>query len=111
MDAISKFSKFRVNISSIKTDASNTVYMLIEQKGFLSGIRRIFEEELTNNGFKDYELLVKWNHFYVECNYLNKIHSEPLNNQISPNFVKVNSIKICCVTDKKIINSIKFKNI
>lgn len=109
---ISKLETFRVNISKFKNDSNKNLYMLIEQKGFLCTIQRIFEEELIQNKIKNYEILSKWDHFYID--YANSKNNIDINSNINfPNFIKVNSVNICTVSYKKIniIDSINLRNI
>lgn len=110
---ISKLETFRVGISRFKSDSNKSLYVLIEQKGFLRTVQRIFEEELLQNKIKNYEILNKWNHFYIEYAIINKNNIDINSNISFPRFIKINRIDICTLNYKKIniIDSIYLKNV
>lgn len=114
IQSFNKLYTFRVNISNINYDENKNIYLIIEPKGFLLTIQRIFEEELNFNNVKNYEKLNKYDNFYMDYLSSNKLNIN-LDNISFPNFLKINSIEILKFNHnyKKsiLIESIKLKNI
>lgn len=109
---LEKLDSFRVQISDVRLDSNKNIYLLIEQKGFLSKVHRIIEETLIDNKLNVPYKLIKNDHFYINYMYAS-IQNFDINNIKFPDHLRVNSIDLVKLNFKKfsIIDSIKLKNI
>lgn len=109
---LTKLQTFRINIDNIKKDNNKHLYLLIEQKGFLTTLKRIFEEELWQYENNNFEIITKYDSFYIDFMFSNSNNAN-INKLLYPKFLKVNSIEIMKWSYKKhnLIDLINFKKI
>ena len=109
---LSKLQTFRINIDSVKKDTNKHLYLLIEQKGFLNTIKRTFEEELCKIENTNFEILTKYDSFYIDFMFSNSNNTN-INKLLYPKFLKVHSIEIMKLSYKKhnLIDLVNLKSI